>query len=215
MAIFTEITDAFLSGYESLTGFLPPEHQSLINVFIFSLLISLYSIFTWKFYRFLSKKDLISLNLSQYNHATNPSLKKISATLLYLIEYIIVLPFIIFFWFAVLALIILVLSEEQTAPQIITISAAIVTSIRMLSYYQEDLSRDLAKMFPFTILAIFALNPSFFSLPRIFERLTEISSFTINIFYFLVFIVTIELLLRIIDVFFNFFDDGETDKNQE
>jgi len=201
MAFFSEFLQGLITGYKDLTLDLPLEYSSLVNVFIFAILISFYSIFTWKFYRFLSKKDLISLNLRQYNRTTHPFLNKFFATILYLIEYIVILPFLIFFWFAVLSLIILALSEELAANQIIIISAAIVASIRILAYYTEDLSRDLAKIFPFTILVIFTLSPGFFSLERIISNLATIPQFLTSILYFLILIVVIELVLRIIDSF--------------
>jgi len=216
MAFFSEFLQGLITGYKDLTVDLPLEYSSLVNVLIFAILISFYSIFTWKFYRFLSKKDLISLNLKQYNRSTHPFLNKFFATILYLIEYVVILPFLIFFWFAVLSLIILALSEELAANQIIIISAAIVASIRILSYYTEDLSRDLAKIFPFTILVIFTLSPGFFSLERIISNLATIPQFLTSILYFLILIVVIELVLRIIDSFLSLIrsNDEEEEKVQ-
>ena len=201
MAFFTEFKSGFIEGYAEITGALSSEYNVLINVFIFTLLISFYSIFTWKFYRFLSKKDLIELNLSQYNRTLHPILNKFFAVILYIIEYIVILPFIIFFWFAILALLILILSNELAISQVILAAAAIVASIRILAYYEEDLSRELAKIFPFTALVIFILSPGFFSTERIITNLSEVPHLLGNIIYFLVFIVAIELVLRVIDLF--------------
>lgn len=185
--------------YNSLIASVPQQYSDLVIVFIFALLIAIYSIFTWKFYRFLSKKDLIELNLFQYNHLSHPFFRKSLAIILYFIEYIIILPFLIFFWFAVLALVILVLSETLTINKVIIISAAMVAAIRFLAYYEEDLSKDLAKMFPFTILAIFIVNPEFFSVERILNNLVKIPELIQSIFYFLLLIITIEIVLRFLD----------------
>ena len=164
MSGVTEFFEGFIQGYSELFGMLSGEYFALVNVFIFAVLISLYAVFTWKFYRLLSKKDIISLNLSKYNGLEHPFLKKVAETALYMIEYVIIMPALIFFWFGVLALIILVLSESLEIGQVIIVSAAMVAAIRILAYYEEDLSKDMAKMFPFTILAIFILSPEFFSL---------------------------------------------------
>ena len=209
MGFFSEFAKGLSIGYSEITGTFSSEFTSLINVFIFAILIALYSVFTWKFYRYISKKDLIGLNLQQYNRTTHPFFNKLVAALFYLIEYLIILPFLIFFWFAILALIILVLSEELTASQVIIISAAIVGAIRMLAYYEEDLSKDLAKIFPFTILVIFIINPSFFSLDRVLENLRAIPTFLGNIVLFLVLIVGVELILRVIDLILNLFKSEE------
>lgn len=197
------VVSSLISFYDSLISSLPAQYADMIIVFIFAALISFYAIFTWKFYRFLSKKDLIDINLSRYNTLTQPFFKKLLAAGLYLIEYIIVLPFLIFFWFGVLAILILVLSEELLINQVVIVAAAMVAAIRMLSYYEEDLSKDLAKMFPFTILAIFILSPGFFSLERVLTNLIEIPNFIGNILSFLVLIIGLELILRILDLLKN------------
>ena len=209
MGFFSEFIDGLSVGYGELTGGLSFEFGALINVFIFAILIAIYAVFTWKFYRYLSKKDLISLNLQKYNTSTHPFARKFFAAVFYLIEYMIILPFLIFFWFAVLALIILVLSAELTAIQVIIVSAAIVTAIRMLSYYEEELAKDLAKIFPFTILAIFIINPSFFSLERVLSNLSEIPGFFGSILLFLLLIIAVEFLLRILDIIVNLFRKEE------
>ncbi|MCH7568778.1 MAG: hypothetical protein IIA87_05130 [Nanoarchaeota archaeon] len=203
MGLLTEFKDGLITGYKDITQTVPTEYSSLINLFIFAILIALYAIFTWKFYRYLSKKDLIELNLQQYNRTTHPFLNKLFAMFLYLIEYIIILPFLIFFWFAVLALLILVLSEELVINQVIIVSAAIVAAIRMLAYYEEDLSKDLAKIFPFTVLVIFILSPGFFSLERIISNLSQIPTLLTSILYFLIFIIVLELILRTADTLIN------------
>lgn len=200
MVGIADFLSGFVEGYSKLFMILPEEYFSLVNVFIFAVLISLYAVFTWKFYRLLSKKDILSLNLSQYNNVEHPLLNKLVAISLYLIEYIIIMPALIFFWFGILALIILLLSQSLEIGQVIIVSAAMVAAIRILAYYEEDLSKDMAKMFPFTILAIFILSPEFFSLQRVANNLTLIPELFIQIMYFLVLIVSIEFLLRILDL---------------
>ena len=201
--VLEEVKAGLMSGYNQFISLIPDKYQPLINLLIFALLISVYSIFTWHFYRNLSKKDLLELNLTKYNRTVHPFVNKALASILNIIEYIIILPFLIFFWFAILAFIILILSEGQSAAQIITISAAIVAAIRIISYYTEDLSRDLAKMFPFTVLTISLLTPNFFSLDRVLSFITEIPAFFGSIFYYLAFIIVLEIILRILDTLIN------------
>ena len=215
MGGIADFLSGFVDGYSDLFTVLPEEYFSLVNVFIFAVLISLYAVFTWKFYRLLSKKDILSLNLSQYNNVGHPLLKKLVAISLYLIEYIIIMPALIFFWFGILALIILLLSQSLEIGQVIIVSAAMVAAIRILAYYEEDLSKEMAKMFPFTILAIFILSPEFFSLERVANNLTLIPELFTKIMYFLVLIVAIEFLLRILDlgIRFAFSRKGEPEEN--
>jgi hypothetical protein len=211
MSIISEFKEGLVLGYSEITGSLSPDLSPVINVFIFAILISLYCVFTWKFYNFLSKKDLIELNLNQYNKTLHPVLNKLVAVFFYVMEYMIILPFIIFFWFAILALLIMVLSEELSIKVVIMISAAIVASIRILAYYEVNLSKDLAKIFPFTALTIFLLTPGFFNLQRIFSNFEEIPSLLGNIVYFIIFIIAIEFILRMVDLFMSFWRSEEED----
>lgn len=204
------IQEGFIEGYNQFISIIPANYHPLINLLIFSLLIVIYSIFTWHFYRNLSKKDLIVLNLSRYNRTTHPLINKSVAALLNIVEYVIILPFLIFFWFATLALIILILSEGKEASQIITIAASIVVAVRILSYYSEDLSKDLAKLFPFTMLTISLLSPNFFSINRIASFLTELPGFFNSLFYYLLFIALLELILRIIDTIINLLNSEDS-----
>jgi len=106
------------------------------KIFVFALLISFYAIFTWKFYKSLSKKDLVELNLSQYNRTLHPFLNKFFAVIFYIVEYIVILPFLIFFWFAVLALLILMLSNELAITQVIIVAAAITLPLGLTTSHE-------------------------------------------------------------------------------
>lgn len=204
------VKEGFLTGYYQFLSIVPDRYQSLINLLIFALLISVYSIFTYHFYMNLSKKDILELNLTKYNRSTHPFLTKLYASLLNILEYIIILPFLIFFWFAILALIILILSESQAAAQVVTITAAIIAAIRILSYYNEDLAHELAKIFPFTVLMISLLTPNFFSLDRILSFASELPAFFNSTLYFFVFIIAIELVLRVLDTLINLIYSDES-----
>lgn len=176
--------------FESSNGF------SILNLLIFSILIAIYSVFIWKFYKFLARRNIIYLNLKQYNKTERPLLNKFLHSILFLAEYIIILPIIVLIWFVILSLFLLVLSKQQSVQQIILISAAIVAATRITAYISESLSRDLSKMFPFTILVIFLLDPNFFSLDLLVKRFFEISGFLNNIVFYFVFILIVEFLLR-------------------
>ncbi|MBI2124305.1 hypothetical protein HYT92_00795 [Candidatus Pacearchaeota archaeon] len=202
--------------YESIIGSVPPQYSILINLFLFTLLIVIYAVFIWKFYRFLATKDIIKLDLAKYNKSTHPALRKFFASVLYLIEYIIISPFLIFFWFAILSVFLILLSKEQGVETILLISAAVVASVRMTSYYKEDLSRDLSKMFPFTLLAIFLLTPNFFSIPRFISQITQIPLLLNNILYYLLFIVGVEIILRFFSMLFSIGNkESEEDETAE
>jgi hypothetical protein len=180
------------------TLYFTKETNILLTLAFFTAVIVLYSVFVYYFYRFLAKKNIIELNLNQYNKYSNPASIKFFAVVFYIVEYIIVLPIVTFFWFGVLSILILFLSKGITINTILLISAALVSAVRITAYLSEDLSKDLAKMLPFTLLAIAITTAGFFDIGGILSRFTEIPSLLSNILYFLLFIVGLELGMRIL-----------------
>ena len=68
-------------------------NQSMaLNVLLFAVILAVVSLFIWKFYRSTSKMNLIELNLSKYNQSEHPLAGKFFALILYLLEYIIIMP---------------------------------------------------------------------------------------------------------------------------
>ncbi len=135
------------------------------------------------------------MDLSQYNKAEHPGLSKFFAILLFILEFIIILPIVVFFWFAVITLMMVFLVSEQSVERIILMSAAIVGVIRMAAYYNEELSVEIAKLLPFTILAVALMTPGFFNLKIIFERIYLLIDY--SIIFYLFAIMVLEFVLRI------------------
>jgi hypothetical protein len=173
------------------------EFDSYLTILTFTLAIVIYSIFVWKLYRFISKRDLLRLNLTQYNKSGHPVARKILGAILYFIEYLIIIPVVVFIGFAVLSIFFIIFSENQTVGEMLLIAAAIMASIRLTSYFSENLSHDLAKLFPFTILAILLLNPTF-SKDLLLERMGTIPQILPEIFVYLLFVMIIEAVMRLL-----------------
>ena len=184
---------------EQLTSLFTGQSSLTITLLFFTAVIVIYAVFVFYFYRFLAKKNLIELNLNKYNQYQNPAAIKFFAAIFYIIEYIILLPILTFFWFAILSVLVLVLAKGLDAATILLISAALVAAVRITSYISEDLSKDLAKMLPFTLLAIAITTAGFFDINALLQRIKEIPSLFSNIPYYLLFIVIIELVMRIGD----------------
>ena len=193
---------------------LPEDQKVLFSLIVYTILILMYSIFIWKFYRFLASRDIIQLNLSQYNYSNHPIIEKFAAIGLYALEYLIILPFLVFFWFSILSIFLLVLSESQNTLQILLISAAIIASTRVTSYISEDLSKDLAKILPFTILAAFILGSSFFNAEGVIDKISQIPSLFDNIITFVVFIFIIEFIFRLLFSVFQFVKSKDENEDE-
>jgi len=174
--------------------------ETYLQLFIFTIGLFIYAAFVWKFYKSLSRRDIFELNLEKYNLPTvkHKTLKKVGSSIAYIFKYGFVLPFYIFFWFLILSVFLLILSEELTVTHIILTSVVIVSTTRVTSYYREELSTDLAKLIPFALLAILIINPNFFSMGTTVARLSQIPILGSQIIKFLIFSIVLEWLLRIL-----------------
>ena len=129
-------------------------------VAIFVLGMAVYAFAVFKFYRFVAARDMFELDLSKYEESRYRWVRAILQVIMYLAKYIILFPIFAFLWFGVLTLILAFLSKEQAFSEILQMALATVTAIRVVAYYDEDLSRDLAKILPFAVLAIFLIDAS-------------------------------------------------------
>ena len=157
----------------------------------------IYSIFVFKFYRFLARKDIFKLNLAQYNTTSFGFLRKIFSILFYVIEYILLFPVFVFFWFGIISLLFAFLMKEPIIQNILLVSMALVAAVRVTAYYTEELSKDLAKMMPFALLGIFLVDAAYFSYSESIVIVKQIPSTWNILLYYLIFIILLEFILRI------------------
>jgi hypothetical protein len=157
------IIGSLQSGFSELV---PPLLQPAFIVFFLALVIVLYALFTYSFYTYLSRRDLLQLNLAQYNQTDHEFFKKFFAVLLFLLEYLLFLPFASIFWFSILTIFFLVLAPEVAFSQVLLLSGASVCAVRMLAYYKESLSKEIAKIIPLTLLTLSLINPAILRFAR-------------------------------------------------
>lgn len=196
----SELTDAY-AGFLSV---LPPFFQSFFNLFLLAALIFLYAIFIWNLHKFISTKNILNLNLNQYNKVEHPLIAKIVASGLYLLEYIIIMPLLVFFWFSIFGVFMIIFTNLQV-DFILLISAVIVAAIRMVAHYKEPVAREVAKLLPLNLLAISLLTPGFFEFERVLTNIGQIPGFFSTILHYLFFIVVLETILRIFETVFSLF----------
>ena len=125
--------------------------------------MAIYGFFVFKFYRFIASRDMFELDLSKNEESRYPWVRDFFHLVLYGAKYIILFPVFAYFWFAALTLILTLLSKDRSFSDILLIAFATVSAIRLAAYYNEELSRDMAKILPFAVLAIFLIDASFFN----------------------------------------------------
>ncbi len=216
--VFDAIASELGSLHAELISSVPPFLGHFFNLAILVILVFLYALVIWKGYRILAKKDILELNLNQYNKTEHPFFTKLLAGVFYFVEYILILPLMIFISFGVFTILLIFLTENLNVSTLLLISAVIISAIRMCAYYNEDISRELAKILPFMLLAVSILNPKFFDITRIITQFTQIPEFLSNIAIYLLFIVLLEIFLRVVDFIFSLFglqDEIEEEAEKE
>jgi hypothetical protein len=214
----TGVVLQIVSSYQDFLSILPLWLQSSVNLLLLIMTVFCYSLFVWKGYKYIARKNLIELNLNQYNTSEHPFLSKALAGIFYLIEYLIISPIVIFISFTLFAAFLILLNESTTIDYLILVSATIIAVIRMTSYLPkkgEELAKDLAKLFPFMLLAVAMLNPDFFDFERILSNFQQIPALLDQILIYLLFIIVLEMIMRMFDFLFTLLGIEDVEDTKE
>ena len=188
--LLTQLTTDFFRG------------TTIWDLIVYTAGMVLYSFFVWKFYRFVSRREIIPINLEKYSSEGKRSPLRIGA---YISSYMILFPFFLFLWFFAYSFFIYFLARDIPTGTVLLISITVIAAIRVTAYYKEDLARDLGKLLPFSLLAIFLTSSAFFSdtnnffsLDDLGERFNEIPLLSMEIFKFIIYAIFVETFLRIV-----------------
>jgi hypothetical protein len=160
--------------------------------------IAVYSGFVFMFYRILAKKDLLTLDLSKYADDFGGKVKKYLRSVLFVIQYVVVVPVLIAFWTLVLAVILTLLSDSTDHARNALIATSVVGAVRILAYWTEDLSKDVAKMLPFAVLGVYLVSSTSVQWSEFRELLESLPELAKSFFSSLVLLAILETLLRIV-----------------
>jgi len=160
--------------------------------------IAVYSGFVFMFYRILAKKDLLTLDLSKYADDFGGKVKKYLRSVLFVIQYIVVVPVLIAFWTLVLAVILTLLSDNSDHARNALIATSVVGAVRILAYWTEELSRDVAKMLPFAVLGVYLVSSTSVQWSEFETLLKSLPELAKSFFSSLVLLAILETLLRIV-----------------
>ncbi len=164
----------------------------------------IYSVFIFKFYRFIATRDIFKLNLAEYSRSKWEDIKEAIVFLFYVLEHIIIFPLLTFIWFMFFSLLLIFMSENQPTNTLFLFSMAVVATTRIAAYYSEELAREIAKTLPLTLLGIFLVTGlSYFSLESAVAAIKSFPLMWKTIVYYLLFIVVMEIVLRVLLFIYN------------
>ena len=169
---------------------------------IFAVGVAIYAILIFNLYRFMSRRNVFNLDFSRYEESGHPFFRKSVELFFYVCKYLLIFPLFAFLWFGVLVVMVAFLSKTKEVEDLLLIAMAVLISVRVTSYYTEDLSRDIAKMLPFALLGIFLIDLRYFDFSMSTELLNRVGDEWKSIFYYWVFVVILELVLRVTEPYF-------------
>ncbi|MDP2718188.1 MAG: hypothetical protein Q8P02_05565, partial [Candidatus Micrarchaeota archaeon] len=104
--------------------------------------IALYAILVGTFYQKISKKVLHRVKLHDAFGKPTGILGFLAEIVLFVVHYTVVFPAITFLWFAMLAVLLFLLSDSLTLASVFLVSVAVVGAIRITAYYDENIAVD-------------------------------------------------------------------------
>jgi len=170
-----------------LGGLSVPEGFAVIEpLIIFVIGLVVYSLFVFKFYKFIAKKDIFKLSQERGT----------AGKVAYVLKYIFLFPIVSFFWFFVIAVLVSMLSGVLKIENIFMVSMAIITTVRVAAHYDEDLSREVAKLIPLAMLGVLLLDISNISYNVPLQVINQISAVASVLVYYFIFLILLEFVLR-------------------
>jgi len=160
------------------------DFSSFLPILYLTISITIYSILIWHFYRFIAKRDIFKLSTKKYVGA------------IAFLKYGFLFPLVAVGFFAGFALMLLFLAKDLEIATVLSTSFAIIVAIRIAAYYNEDLSKDMAKLLPFVLLGVFLVDPSYFRWSDIVGKIDSLPEFFTLCVQFVLFIILIEWILR-------------------
>ena len=185
-----------------------PRLLLISKLFFLSIFIVILCLFIWLFYRTISERNIIKLNLNKYNKGSHPVLKKFFAVLFYFLEYIVVIPFFILLWSTAMAVAILLISD-RAAADIMFFTTILIISIRILSYFHKEITIELAKLFPLVTLSVFLIYSSSFNAGNVLTKINEVPLLLSNLYIYFLAILGAEIVLRLIHTAVDFWKSEE------
>lgn len=165
---------------------------------LYALGLVLYSVFIFNFYRFVARRDILELELKKYASGFTGVVRNFFRVLLYLLQYLLLYPFLSVVWFCFFTLFLTVMAPGFPANRIVLVSMSVVTAIRATSYYSENLSQDLAKLIPLSLLGVFLVEGAIvFSIPDLLSKVSLVFGQWRTFSYYLLLLVAVEMVLRI------------------
>ena len=177
--------------------------------------IAAFGVFIFNFYRFIARKDIITLNLRKTPQSQTPCIQE--SRLDNLLPCSSASRFILFwcfFWFCVMAAFLYLLGRGHSIESVMLAAMGVVGAVRVCAYYREALASDISKILPFALLGILIIDNSLLRVVDSAEGVMEAALLWETLVLYLGAVVVIELVLRMVAGLFRLIRGGEKSTSQ-
>lgn len=161
------------------------DFSAFIPIFYLAIAIAIYAIVIWHFYRFISRRDFF-----EFSGNTHPGAVAF-------LSYFFLFPFVAIVFFIGLSLMLIFLTKSFDICALLSTSFGVIIAIRIAAYYNENMAQDVAKLLPLALLGVVLVDPSYFNLEDILDKIYALPDAFILCIQLLLFIIVIEWILRI------------------
>lgn len=187
-----------LRDYLLFQGF----EQEIQTLALYSVGIAVYGLFIYFFYENLSKRNLLGDRLQDPDYGAFTLLVRG-------IRYMLIFPVVTFFFFMLLSFSFFFLSgtpqidQSTFVGQILLISMAVVTSVRITAYISQDTSHDIAKLLPLGLLGVYLVQLKL-DVDKVSETVQKFRTFfdvdllTGVVLRYFIFLIALEAVLRVV-----------------
>ncbi|AJF61909.1 TPA: hypothetical protein HA239_02390 [Candidatus Woesearchaeota archaeon] len=171
--------------------------SNLTNLALYSLGMFIYVVVIWHFYRHLAKREIISIKLKKPKNNFFAFFVSAWGVVVFIVKSLVIYPLITALWFLILGGFLLFLSKSHEVATVLLISMTVIVVSRITAYYNEELSKEVAKLVPFVLLGIFIVDTTYFSIETTIEKFMSLPLFTHIIVQYLIAIVLLEFVLSL------------------
>ena len=125
-------------------------------------------------------------------------MKRLVDGIMLIVQNILFAPFLISFWVLILAIILTLLSGGDDLYWNVLVATSVVGAVRVISYFSEDLARDVAKMLPFAVLGVFLVDSGAFNWEAVSLLWDQLDDFAISFASSMLLVIILETTLRVI-----------------
>jgi hypothetical protein len=168
--------------------------NQFLTIALATFILFLIMLVTWWVYRKLSRRNLFNLfkRTKEKEHPTAMDHVVYGLKLFFIFPVLIFIGFLIFSF----ALFVLMKPSAEQQAQVLFIAIVLVSTIRVGAYVHENLAEDLAKLIPLSLLAAVLMQPDFSNIGVSLAQVTEFFLLMPGFLKYLIFTVTLEILLR-------------------